>query len=84
MLHIPVIPSPEVEAPFAAYLDNAREQVARNPSNLADQEGVAHALAVMNRDADRRDRYYLANKAAVDAARAAADRSINRHPEYRI
>jgi len=74
----------EVEAPFAVYLTNAREQVARNPSNLADQEGVARALAVMNRDADRRDRYYLANKAAVDAARAAADRSINRHPEYRI
>lgn len=79
MLHTPVIPSPEVEVPFAVYLDNAREQIARTRANSDWLNGtrshdseLVRALAHMNRDADR------AARSRDAAACAAADRSIGR------
>jgi len=68
-------PSPEVEAPFEAYLDNAREQIARTRANSdwlngtrAHDSELIRALAHMNRDADR------AARSRDAAACAAADR----------
>lgn len=82
--HTQPIASDEVEAPFAVYLADAEEQVARTRAAgmleflpYRDAE-YARLVALGNRESDRKDRYYASNGASVDAARAAADRSLDR------
>ena len=53
----------ETEAPFAVYLETAKDQVARSVEDgfLSGHRSaeIARALAVMNRDADRAERKTL-------------------------
>jgi hypothetical protein len=77
------IASDEIEAPFAAYLESAREQVARTRAAgmleflpYRDAE-YARIVALGNRESDRKDRAYAANPEAFEAARAVADKRIN-------
>lgn len=69
----------ETEAPFQVYLDAAKEQVARARAAgmleflpCRDAE-YARIVALENRESDRRDRHYAANKEAIDAARRLVD-----------
>jgi len=87
--YAPKITGSETEAPFSVYLEAAKEQVARARAAgmleflpYRDAE-YARLVAIGNRESDRKDRHYAANKERIDAAnRFVNARFDKRYAEY--